>query len=124
LVKGLATTTWSCTPWRQLDSESRRGGDDVTQKIGLRSAKAVARPGRALEYLQTRQPHTQCEVLGAPAVGSGEAHADLLADLGVPLRSVDGRLLVAGIDKLDACLASTVKESVQVAAMAARAISP
>jgi hypothetical protein len=49
LVTGLDSTTWSWKPCREFVSASRSGGDDVTQKMGERSAKAVARPGKALQ---------------------------------------------------------------------------
>jgi len=51
LVTGFARTTWSWKPWSALVSASRRGGEEVTQRRGLRSAKAVARPGRPLQNL-------------------------------------------------------------------------
>lgn len=44
LVMGLETTTWSWKPCKAFVSASWRGGEEVTQKTGERSAKAVARP--------------------------------------------------------------------------------
>jgi hypothetical protein len=38
-------------PWSELFSVSRSGGDDVIQRMGLRSLYAVASPGIPLEKL-------------------------------------------------------------------------
>jgi hypothetical protein len=54
-VIGFANTTWSWKPCKQFVSASRNGGDEVTTKIGLLSANAVAMPGIALQNLDTDQ---------------------------------------------------------------------
>lgn len=51
-VTGFAKTTWSWNPWRQLVSASRRGAEDVTTKMGDRSANAVVRPGKPFAKLE------------------------------------------------------------------------
>ena len=97
------------------------------QKIGLRSASAVANPARPLAYLEKGSaPNLRplsSGTLHSPTVRCNEARPDFPGDLGVSFSSPDGDSLMAGIDKPDTDKLAAHEKSIKMSAMESEYVS-
>jgi hypothetical protein len=91
----------------------------VTQKTGERSAKAVAKPGRPLENLETVSfvCELRCQLEDRPAIGCHKANAHFSRDFGIAFSSLNSCGLMSRIDELDPNIMSTHEEGVKMAAV-------
>lgn len=91
------------------------------QRIGERSARAVARPGIPLEKLLNQVSSRQFKGrrgLGCiPAVCCDEANANLFGEFGVAFSCLDSDGLMSGIDQPDLRCFTTLEKCIEMPAM-------